>query len=137
MIDECIMSRDARLIGLYTINNQNYIKSLKYLGENLKQDVKQKVNEELKTEDIQIIKDINEINNIQSRYMNRFIMNHQKQKIKEYSRCRMQMVECLKSKKYYDHDIYKRLDENENELGKFKNINGTVRLDNYVQNTMA
>jgi len=47
------------------------------------------------------------------------------------------MVECLKSKKYYDHDIYKRLDENENELGKFKNINGTVRLDNYVQNTMA
>ena len=47
------------------------------------------------------------------------------------------MVECLKSKKYYDHDIYDKLDQAETKLGKFEVINDTARLDNYVQNNLA
>ena len=74
---------------------------------------------------------------MQEKYLNRLVRDDEKQMMKEYRKQRIQVIECLKQKKYYRDDIYQKLDKAEVELGKFDAINDANRLENYVQNSMA
>ena len=105
--------------------------------ENLKEDVKGRMNDQLRNKSGQIHKDIKSINKMKDRYFSKLQNNNQRQKIGEYKDQNIQIMDCLKSKKYYESDIYEKLGDLESKLGKLDMINDAYRLENYVQNNMA